>query len=267
MILVENVALLDDVFEKYFQKNTWSNNYMLKDEYVKHIESKKLFYSQEGANVYFLLQKNGFYRLYYFINEPEKYFKFSKDASIVLEILYRGEKNFPISHQQFWLNSGFQSHISRDCYFLKNKDILDFEENPDLSIQNAKSIEEIEYVKKLIDQDLDLYTGDNLSIDEISAFAKDECVYISYSDGKPCGFLQAEYKNNVFWLGHIVVDISFRGKGIAKALVNHYIMQGKSKNCSQFQLWVIQDNHAAVQLYKKYGFNYLNKSTYSMLKK
>jgi ribosomal protein S18 acetylase RimI-like enzyme len=269
MILLEDVAFLEDVFEKYFQKTTWSNNYMLKGEYVKHIESKKLFFSQEGSNIYFLLQKNGFYRLYYFINEPEKYFITSEKLPIVLEILYRGEENFPQKHHEFWQQSGFESHLTRDCYFLKIKEIKEikeFEFSEDLHIQNAASLDEIHYAKKLIDYELDLFTGDNLSLNEVSEFAKEECVYMAYSDGKLCGFLQSEFKNNTFWLGHIVVDSTFRGKGIAKALVNHYINQGKDRKCNQFQLWVIKDNHVAVELYKKYGFTYLNKSTYSMLK-
>jgi ribosomal protein S18 acetylase RimI-like enzyme len=267
MTLVENVALLDEVFEKYLQKSTWSNNYMLKDEYLQHIEKQKLFYIQEGQNFYFFIQKSGFFRLYYFINEPEVHFFSPIELSFVLEILYRGENHFPANHREFWIQSGFESHLSRDCYFLKNKDLSEFIESTEIKVQQAQTHEEFDYVKKLIDQDLDLYTGDNLSVDEIQKFAEKGLVYVAHIEGKPCGFLQADDKNQVFWLGHIVVDSEFRGKGIAKILVNHYLNQGKKRNCNQFQLWVIQGNHAAVQLYKKYGFTYLNKSTYSMLKK
>jgi ribosomal protein S18 acetylase RimI-like enzyme len=267
MILVEKTELLDEVFEKYFQKGTWSNNYILKDEYFEHIENQKLFYIQDDQNSYFLIKKNSFYRLYYFINEPNTFFSALTDLPVVLEILYRGEKHFPSNQSDFWIQSGFKSHLTRDCYFLKNRDLTNFDGIHDLNIQNAQTQEEFEYVKKLIDQDLDLYTGDNLTIDEIRDFARQNLLYISYMEGKPCGFLQSDDKNQVYWLGHIVVDSEFRGKGIAKSLVNHYLNEGKSRNCNQFQLWVIHDNKPAVELYKKYGFTYLNKSTCSMLKK
>lgn len=267
MKLVDNVKVLDQIFENFFKKDTLSNNYMLKDEYLKHIGDKKLFYTQDESNIYFFIQKANFYRLYYFINDHEKVFNVSYNLPIVLEILYRGNKNFPRIQQAFWLQSSFESHITRDCYFLKNKEILKIESNVSLKIKLAGSLEEIQYVKHLMDLHLDLYTGDNLSFDEIRQFSKDDLVYIAYSEGMPCGFLQAELKNSVFWLGHIVVDSAFRGKGIASALVNYYINQGKQKNCNQFQLWVIKDNTPAIKLYKKFGFTYLNKSTYSMLKK
>jgi ribosomal protein S18 acetylase RimI-like enzyme len=267
MHLVENVSLVNDLVEKYFKKDTWSNNYMLQYEYVNHIQRKKLFYLQQDKNVYFFLDRDGFYRLYYFINEPEKYFTSLEKVPIVLEFLYRGEKYFPKTQQEFWFKSGFKSHLTRDCYFLKNIDTFDYLSNNCITIQIAQTNDEFQFVKKLIDQDLDLYTGDNLSLDEIRNFAKNECIFIAYMDEVPCGFLQAELKNNTFWLGHIVVDSKFRGKGIAKALVNHYINKGRIRKCNQFQLWVIQDNYLAVDLYKKSGFKYLNKSSYSMLRK
>jgi GNAT superfamily N-acetyltransferase len=227
-----------------------------------------LFYSVQGQNIYFYLQKNGFYRLYYFINQPELlYTTIASHTPIVLEILYRGEKHFPKAHLDFWLQSGFELHLSRDCYFLKNNDVNLSQEHTSIEIKNAQTMGEYTYVKNLIDQDLDLYTGDNLSIEEIEIFAKKGLVYVAYADTVPCGFLQADFKNNIFWLGHIVVDTCHRGKGIAKFLINHYLNEGMRKQCTQFQLWVIQDNLAAVSLYKKYGFVYLNKSTCSMLKK
>jgi ribosomal protein S18 acetylase RimI-like enzyme len=158
-------------------------------------------------------------------------------------------------------------HLSRDCYFLKNKELYIDLVHSDIRIKSAKSENELMYVKKLMEENLDLYTGDQLTIEEIQYFADENLLYIAYERERPCGMLQADFKNGVFWLGHIVVDANYRGKGIAKLLVVHYLNAGIKLNCNQFQLWVIQENLPALNLYKKYGFNYLNRSTCSMLKK
>lgn len=267
MELLLDVSFVDKVFENYFQKSTLSNNYMLKDEYLTHIENERIYFDIDDINVFFYLKKNGFFRLYYFINTPEKSYPFENELPLVLEILYRGEKNFPIAHQYYWLRSGFSSHLSRDCYFLKNKNLERYPSDGTIKIGKAESPSDFTYAKKLIDLNLDLYTGDNLGEAEIAHFADQGLIFLSTLDGQPCGMLQAENKNNIFWLGHLVVDENYRGKGIAKALVEAYISEGIQAACNQLQLWVIQDNSAAVHLYKKYGFVYLNKSTYSMLKK
>lgn len=266
MKLLTDEKFVDEVFEHLVRKHTWTNNYMLQDEYRRHIQNRHLYSIQDDENVYFLILKNGFYRLYFFINQPEHLFTAVVDKPLVLELIYRGEKHFPTSVAEFWQQSGFSAHLTRDAYFLKNNALSVPEGNQAVSIQVAKSEEELQFVKKLMDQDLDLYTGDNLTLKEIREFAEKELIYVAYLQDELCGFLQADFKNSVFWLGHIVVDQAYRGKGIAKTLVNHYLCEGIKHECKQFQLWVLQDNEAAVNLYKNVGFTYLNKSTHSLLK-
>jgi GNAT superfamily N-acetyltransferase len=267
MKLLEDISFLDGVFEQFIEQNTLTNNYMLKDEYLKHIENRNIYFDIDERNIFFYLKKSRFYRLYYFINESGKPYSFDYQIPIILEILYRGAQSFPKIHHDYWLQSGFKTHISRDCYFLKNTDLDEYSIQTTVNIKKAVSETEIFYIKKLIDENLDLYTGDILSLSEIRQFANTGLVYISYWMGEPCGVLQADIKNNIFWLGHIVVDVPYRGKGISKDLVAYYLNEGIQASCKQFQLWVIQDNLTAVSLYKKYGFKYLNKSSLSMLKK
>jgi ribosomal protein S18 acetylase RimI-like enzyme len=83
---------------------------------------------------------------------------------------------------------------------------------------------------------------------------------------QPAGFLQVNLKNKIYWLEHIVVDQKYRGRGLSKLLMHSFFQQGIAKDCRSFQLWVINENHAAVNLYLKYGFQYMNKSTISLLK-
>ncbi|EKB49125.1 GNAT family N-acetyltransferase [Cecembia lonarensis] len=264
---VLDIDFVDKVLADFFKKETLTNNYILREEYANLIESQALWYDQLGENIFFYVRKDGFFRLYYFINEPDIVYNLSYDEPIVLEILYRGEKYFPTIHQKYWSAASFKSHLTRDCYFLKNTALNVEDLGLSLEIKKGKSLEEIRYAKELIDSNLDRFTGDHLSMEEVATFAENGFLYLAYFDGNPCGILQADFKNAVFWLGHVVVDMNYRGKGVANSLVNYYLKEGSALGCKQFQLWVIQDNTPAVNLYKKFGFTYLNKSSYSMLKK
>lgn len=265
---IQTVDAFEILLTTFNKKDVVSNFYMLKEEYSKYIHAEDLFFYADGQNLYIYLKKQGFLKLYYFINDlNQPYLLGNPSQSQVLEIVYRGEKQYPTSHIDFWKSWGFDLHLSRDCYFLKNKELSIDVAHSAIRIACAKSENELLYAKRLMEENLDLYTGDQLTMEEIQYFANENWLYIAYEGEQPCGMLQAELKHGVFWLGHIVVDAKFRGKGIAKVLVEHYLSTGIKLNCNQFQLWVIQDNAPAVNLYKKYGFNYLNRSTCSMLKK
>jgi ribosomal protein S18 acetylase RimI-like enzyme len=211
------------------------------------------------------VEKDGFYRLYFLINNLDVKHDFSS-LELVLEIIYRGEKYKPLSLIEFWTKNDFKSHLTRDCYFLKTADAI-FENNDiDIKVRIVKNQDDILFAKKLIDENLDRYTGDRLTLSELEKFSAEGLLYCAYKDGVPCGMLQAEVKNNINWLGHIVVQKDFRGLGVANHLTDFYLKQGLDLQINQFQLWVINDNSAAVRLYEKKGFKYLNKSTFSMLK-
>ena len=263
---VENLEVIDWLLETFMLSGTITNNYLLKDEYTRHIAMGNLFIDIDDHNAFIYLRRNGFYRVYYLINQEDRTFSFNSLQPLVLEILYRGEKNFPQNAKNFWELSGFQPHLSRDAYFLKNtssNEILDLRPS---QVIKAHSSEHISFTKRLIDEYLDLYTGDNLSLEQIEIFVSKGLVYLAFVDGQMAGILQADHKNGIFWLGHLVVDPAFRGKGVAQKLLKYYLNEGVIAKCNQFQLWVIKDNEAAVGLYKKHGFNYLNKSSFSMLK-
>jgi ribosomal protein S18 acetylase RimI-like enzyme len=122
------------------------------------------------------------------------------------------------------------------------------------------------FAEKLLRNSLDMYTGDLLSMDEIKHYVSNRNVLIALYNNETAGVLQFEVKNKIVWLGHIAIDEKFRGKGIANELVKKYIQDNQIVFNTKYQLWVIQDNEAAVKLYRKFGFVYGNKSSTSLLK-
>ena len=158
--------------------------------------------------------------------------------------------------------------VSRDRYKFGIISVQKLENNRNngVIIDHPKNQEDVILAKKLIDENLDFYTGDRLTLREIEKFSDNGLLFCAYKNNVMCGMLQADFKNKIYWLGHIVVHKDFRGMGLANLLVNHYLQEGLRLKTRQFQLWVINDNIPAINLYEKRGFKYFNKSTYSLLK-
>lgn len=258
---------LNDIISDSFKKGTITNNYMLLDVYETYIKNDKLLVSSDGINAALLLDKNDFYQLYFYLNDLGTPLHIQFDKPVVMEILYRGLANKPQKVITYWENLGFDQHISRDNMMATwNKILLPVIQQDKLQISLASNAQEVEFAKELFDHALDKYTGDRLSFEELSSLMNNENLLCAFYEKKLAGILQFEIKNKVVWLGHIAIDSQFRGKGIANELVYNYITLNKSDNNTRYALWVIQNNEPALNLYRKFGFVYGNKSTISLLK-
>jgi len=262
---VNNIITLDKIIVEHTFKGTLTNNYLLSKDYTKYIDERKLWFWKANSNLYLFVKKKGFYRLYYLINNFDVQEDFS-NLQIVLEIIYRGKNKMPLEHIKYWKKNSFKIHLTRDCYFFKAASVLPiYNQIEGVTIEPPKNKEDILFAKKLIDENLDLYTGDRLSLQEIENFVACGLLFCAYKNDLICGMLQADLRNNIYWLGHIVVHKDYRGMGLANLLVDNYLNEGLKLQVRQFQLWVIDENIPARNLYKKKGFAYLNKSTTSML--
>jgi GNAT superfamily N-acetyltransferase len=263
----QNLNQLNDAVQLYFRNGTITNNYILVKAYEDHITNKKLAFISKENNIVFLLDKYDHYQLYYYLNDFQEILTLPTDKPIVMEILYRGESKLPNEVFRYWQKQGFNNHLTRDNMIADfHKLVIPHEEYGDICIRYAVSDEEVQFAQKLFDAALDKYTGDRLTFNQLKQYSLQNNLLCAYYQGDLSGVLQFEIKNKIVWLGHIAVDEMYRGKGIANELVKRYIVDNKSDQNTRYQLWVIQNNVGAINLYHKFGFDYANKSTASMLK-
>lgn len=268
MEYIKTEVHLKELVGRYYVKTTLTNNYIMLDDYRQYIEYGRLAFIAGANNLVLLLRKKGFYQLYYYLNDLDEKMSLPTENTIVMEILYRGESDKPYQVIEYWEKNSFVQHLSRDQMVGSIKKIIFPKKlNDKVEIKYVNEPEEVEFAYQLIKNTFDTYTGDILTRDEVKSYAEIECILLALIDGKPCGILQLEIKNNVSWLGHIAVDSSYRKQGIANALVSSWIKKTSDQPSARYQLWVIQDNIPALNLYEKSGFVYANKSTISMLKK
>jgi ribosomal protein S18 acetylase RimI-like enzyme len=264
---ISHFATLQDLFDKYLKNTTQTNNYLLTSHYEELIASSKLFAARGNENLVLLAERNSSFQVYYFLNNFDEEIKIKTIKPLMMEIVYRGELKRPNEILQYWEVNGFKTHLTRDNLSLTFKNKVDIGLiNPDVQVKLASSDNEAKYAHDLFEKDLDIYTGDLKNQAEIEVYVANKNMLCAYYDGNLCGALQFEIKNKIVWLGHIVVDSEYRGKGIANVLVEKYLTMNETGLDTRYQLWVINNNAAAVNLYKRFGFVYAGKSTVSAIK-
>lgn len=267
---VNSLVLLEGILSKYpVGKETLTNNFLTKDEYVTYISSESLFYISTDNNVCFFVKKETCYRLYYIINSLSEVFDIPIGENYVIEILFRGERFFPQQHISYWENIGFKKHLQRDLYELK-KSSADFSlyvpKDLGFEIKKVQTLADAKVIKKLFDSAFDIYTGDYITDNELDQIYMHQQLYVAYKNNKPIAGLHYYIKKNVLWLGHIAVSPEFFGRSIAKELVKKHIFEFKEQDIIRYALWVQTINSKAINLYKSMGYQYIGKSTMSMLK-
>lgn len=266
---VDSIGTLGKLLEPFDGIQCYSNSYFFEEELKKLIDSNLLYFQLRGTNLLlFRYNKHlSFFDVFYYLKDNTSAINLVDNRLFVMEIPYRGEKNYPLSIVEFWENSGFKKHINRNLYVLntatapevsKTVNGIDYLiiNNVDLSIEilNALTIS------------FDAYTGDILSLDEVRRSIENREIIGAFKNGELAGFLRSYGKKKVSWIGHLAVLPSFEGNGIGSGLVSHYLKKRIDEGFVNFQHWVVSNNHAAIKLYSKFGFVLMNKSSISLIK-
>ena len=102
--------------ERYNRKGRITNDY-LQNEAADLIIHNRLFAVCGQDNALLLVQKEGFYRLYYYINNTDEGMELPQEE-LVTEILFRGE-NAPEAEVKWLECMGLKKNLIRDQYFAK----------------------------------------------------------------------------------------------------------------------------------------------------
>lgn len=270
MIRVEDIKLIENIFDQHKGKKIFTNSFYFLDQFLAVINENRLFIIQVNQNTVLLELKPEIncYELFYFIEDLNDAFPVESNLPIVMEIPYRGLDFYPETIVDYWCNSGFNKHINRDLYSLNlvKYDALDSSVNG-LEIKITNDLNDSKVIFELLINTFDRYTGDILSIEDVQESIKSQNVLGAYFQNELVGFIRFYTKGKVSWIGHIATSPKFAGKGIGKSLVSSYIKFQSDAGYVNFQHWVMSDNIPALKLYNHFGFQKINKSSISLIKK
>ena len=96
-IKITDISQVENIRDRYFIRNCLTNNYLMLDEYENLIREDRLYAICTQQNSCFLVKKDKCFRVYYYINDTAEQMLFDIFDDFVLEILYRGEKYYPVN--------------------------------------------------------------------------------------------------------------------------------------------------------------------------
>lgn len=263
-IKIETFEQYVQLVERYNRKGRITNDY-LHNEAVDIISQNRLSALCGEDNVLLLVQKDGFKRLYYYINNLEEYLSLP-EGEYVTEILFRGETAPELEVN--WLESlKFKKNLIRDQYFAKYASLTPSVLVNGLKIELATKIADAEWAINLFNDSFDKWSGDFIPQTMAPLLIQEQAILIARDlNDNRLGALHLETVKGVTWLHHVAVAENARGMRVGLGLLDAYIKQGHVDDNSRFMLWVQRQNTRAVNLYKKKGFSPMNKSTLSMIK-
>jgi GNAT superfamily N-acetyltransferase len=263
-IKIETFEQYSQLVECFNRKGRLTNDY-LQNQAADLIIHDSLFAICGEDNAALLVQKDGFQRLYYYINNPEEHIVLPQ-GEYVTEILFRGEKA-PEVEVKYLEGMGFTKNLIRDQYFAKYASLTPPLLNSGLKIELATLVDDALWAINLFNVSFDKWSGDFISQAEASLLIQNRALLIAKDiKGNRLGALHLETVKGVTWLNHVAVVEKARGMGVGRGLVEAYIEQGHMDENSRYMLWVQRQNTPAVYLYKNKGFIPMNKSTLSMIK-
>lgn len=263
-VKIDNYEQYKQLVERYNRKGRLTNDY-IQNEATDLIIHNRLFAICGQDNAMLLVQKDGFFRVYYYINNPEEILALP-ESELVTEILFRGE-NAPEDEVKWLADMGFKENLIRDQYFAKYSSLSASIMLIDAKIELAQTIEEVRWAAHLFNDSFDKWSGDFVSDDMCELlFAEQQVLVAKDMSGKLYGALHFEKRQGACWLNHVAVVPEARGKKIGRGLFEAYIEQGHVDDNSRYMLWVQRQNVSAVAMYRNKGFTPMNKSTLSMIK-
>ena len=262
---IDSVDRYNDIVLQYRRKGCLTNDYLQK-EATSLAQKGKLSECCIGDNAFLFVKRDVGLRVYFFLNDIDSIPDFDINEDLIIELLFRGESNFPKEEVDYLLKCGFNEHILRDQYSAIYKDIqLVQYDVPNLNIYIAKNIVEIEYAVNLFNKTFDNYTGNFIPSSEYNKLFDDRCVLIARLDGKLAGAMHFRREGKLIWAEHNVVEEWCRGKHVGSLLCNAFIETAKNDENTRYTRWT-QHGGQAAKMYEKLGFKYVNKSSFSMLK-
>lgn len=262
--LIESVEEYKSLISNYNQKNCISNDYLQNN--ASQLISEGLLSAVAGnENLFLFVRKEGFLRLYYYINNLLESSPIP-DCIISTEVIFRSANGLNQDEITYLEKLGFKKNLQRDQYSGVYGKLNLPELHNSVIVRPANSIKEIEKAVNLFNSVFDRYTGDFIPPHEYENLLQSKDIYIALSDDVFVGALHRSFVGSTAWISHIAVDEYARGKKVAKSLVNYFINDNKTTDKTRYMLWVQCLNVPALKLYSNFGFVPTGKSSLSMVK-
>lgn len=224
---VEKFKSLEELEILKSYEGSITNDYMNTLLYEANIA--RLYYIKGEANFYVLIKREGYYKLYYYINDINQ--KFDANGTFVSEIVSK-------EMDETLENIGFELYKTRVRLRLNHKEPYES--------KRVKYIDDAEFIYGAL-QSFDEYSGERLSMDEVKERIEKK-LFIGIDGAGFIEFSTDAFKDSI---EHFYIDSAKRGEGLGSEILMHYL--GSVSKKKRVNVWT-DEGSRAIKLYHKYGF-------------
>ena len=254
---VTSIQDFKDIKKKAKEKGfTLSNCFFLLKSIQEKIEKKLLFGEYINNGILLIENKNIFYRCYYFLSPDTipSHVEFEKETVIELPF----QENLTYSQKQqieqiismgfnLGRSSGMMGLSSDEVRFICSDYPFD-----NISFAEKKDCDEVMRLLTSCFNPLYAFLPDE---EELLNNIAEQRVWILKEKGVIAAVLNSRYEKNTAAISHVGVDSKYRGKGYGKKLVETYHRFYRDR-VRIFQHWVDLENSYAINMYKKFGYQF-----------
>ena len=253
------------IVDEFKHSGTKSNDYLQSE--VPDLITKGLLYEyRDDKNAYLFVEKEGFFRVYYYLNDFSHITVFS-DVELVTEILFRGDVSSVDTEITYLEKCGFKKNLIRDQYAGRYSEFTKSAKSDSIVIQVASTLDEVQWACELFNRSFDKWSGDYISSRQYPILLKNSDILLAKDlRGNLLGAAQRELKKGFVNWAHFAVISSARGMGVGTSLMDAFIEHNHVDERTRFMMWVKRQNSTAIKIYLRKGFKLLNKSTISLIK-
>ncbi len=242
-----------------------TNCFLWPEELRTLLEGGRMRYMQCADDLLFLSAEEGYSRLFYYTAtlapvDPARLVALSPDRQpILLDLVTRGGAAAvapPI--QDKWLSSGFRVYGRFQRMRRTAREGL-------CSVCPAAlgggyrierhDVSRLPAIQALWAQCLDPYSTPLPTADALSALlAQGHVSYLLTADDVLCAAMLARPQGKKVTIQHVSVHPDYRRRGLALRLLAASMQKDQADNATEWNLWVDEKNHPAIQLYHSLGF-------------
>ena len=234
-----------------------TNCYFLPGKVKKLIADQKLYIEEQNGNLFICEQEPTFYRVYYYVQNPEAIEPLQLPLSAVIEFTYKdaatergGENAIAVITKM-----GFKLGRQSGRMVLQAARIPRFFENTaaDVLVEYAKHEDKQKIWELLHNAFIPIYAFLPQE-EELDQLILDKSILALRYQGDLAGIWHTEIVGKNAWGRQLVVDERYRGKGYGRMLMCAYHDSVKDR-VERVLFWVDMAN-PAISLYKKLGYEF-----------
>ena len=263
--VISTINQYNELLEKYQNKNTLTNNYMLSAEIEQHIRNGKLLVEEGKRNLYLFFKNVTCLRLFYYLNDIDEPLWVDENTDYVSEIIFRGGL-VPDVDVSFLKGKGFKQGTIIDLLSLIIKDIAPYSQQSGCEIRLANNIDEVEDACQLFNDTFDRFSGDYIEETEFPALLEGNHITVAIAEnGEIAGAVHHDRVKGTAWGRHLAVRPKFKGRSLGKDLYYDFIHRYNKEGANRFMHWCISDNERAMKMYEHMGFKPTGRKCISMI--